>query len=219
MTTRGVEIRRLGRMEYGAALALQEELRAARLADRLPDQLLLVEHGPVYTLGRGADAADLRGADARLGVPVFRVSRGGGGTFHGPGQVIAYPIVKLCGADRDVHRYLRRLEDVIIGTCADFGVDAHRHPTATGVWVGGQAKIASIGVGIRRWVTFHGLALNVSTDLRYFEAIVPCRMPGLRLTSLAEHCKPLPRLDDVAAALGRRFQREFGDHRSEEVAA
>jgi lipoate-protein ligase B len=211
-------VRDLGRLDYARALALQEELLAARMADGIPDQLLLTEHDPVYTLGRGANAADLCGADQRLAVPVFRVSRGGGVTFHGPGQLVAYPIVKLVKRDRDVHLYLRRLEEVIIATCADLGVSAHRHPSATGVWVG-DAKIASIGVGLRRWVTFHGLALNVTTDLAYFEAIVPCRIPGLRVTSLAQRCATTPALHAVGEILAGRFRETFAAEAIAEAAA
>jgi lipoyl(octanoyl) transferase len=211
-------IRHLGLAEYAQVLALQEELLTARIADRISDQLLLVEHQAVYTLGRGADGSDLRGADVRLGIPAFRVSRGGGVTFHGPGQLVAYPIIKLTRSDRDVHRYLRRLEEVVIGTCACFGVSARRDASGTGVWVG-DAKIASIGVGLRRWVTFHGLAINISTDLSFFRAIVPCRMPTLRMTSLAELVGTAASVRDVGEALTRRFQEMFVPSAVDEVAA
>ena len=211
-------VRDLGRLEYGRALAQQEDCLAARIADQIPDQLFLVEHDPVYTLGRGADAAELCGADVRLGVPVFRVSRGGGVTFHGPGQLVAYPIIKLGRAGRDVHRYMRQLEEVIIRTCADFGVAAERRAGATGVWVG-EAKIASIGVGVRRWVTFHGLALNISTDLSFFRAIVPCRMPALEMTSMAELVAEAPTLPQAGATLSTRFRELFEGTTPAEVAA
>ncbi|MBI4519018.1 MAG: lipoyl(octanoyl) transferase LipB [Deltaproteobacteria bacterium] len=211
-------VQELGRIEYGRALALQQELLAARLAEHVPDQLLLLEHDPVYTLGRGADAADLCGADERLGVPVFRVGRGGGVTFHGPGQLVAYPIIKLGSGRRDVHRYMRCLEDVVIATCSEFGVVAERCPDTTGVWVG-EAKIASLGVGLRRWVTYHGLALNVATDLRFFRAIVPCRMPALRVTSLAELLAVVPSLPEVGAVLARRFRETFETSQPGEAAA
>jgi len=211
-------VRDLGRLEYGRALVQQEDWVAARIADHCPDQLLLVEHDPVYTLGRGADAAELCDADARLGVPAFRVSRGGGVTFHGPGQLVAYPIIKLARAGRDVHRYMRQLEEVIIRTCADFGVMAERRAGATGVWVD-RAKIASIGVGVRRWVTFHGLALNVSTDLSFFRAIVPCRTPALEMTSMAELMAHTPTLEQVGAALTARFREQFEGKMPAEAAA
>jgi lipoate-protein ligase B len=204
-----IAVRDLGVCSYATALALQEELVGRRAAGEIEDQLLLLEHLPVYTLGRGADAEDLRGADQILGVPVFRVGRGGGVTFHGPGQLIAYPIIMLRHGGRDVHGYVRRLEDVLIGVCADFGIAAQRHAGLTGVWVGG-AKIGSIGIGVRRWTTFHGIALNVSTDLRFFTHIVPCRMPDARMTSMAVELGGGPSVTAVAARFASRFCSVFG---------
>jgi lipoyl(octanoyl) transferase len=202
-------VRDLGVCAYATALALQEELVGRRAAGEIEDQLLLLEHVPVYTLGRGADAEDLRGADRILGVPVFRVGRGGGVTFHGPGQLIAYPIIMLRRGGRDVHGYVRALEDVLIGVCADFGIAAARRTGLTGVWVG-AAKIGSIGVGVRRWTTFHGSALNVSTDLRFFTHIVPCRMPDVRMTSMAVELGAAPPMAAVAARFASRFCSTFG---------
>jgi lipoyl(octanoyl) transferase len=202
-------VRNLGVCPYEAALAVQEELVARKVAGEAQDYLLLLEHLPVFTLGRGADAEDLRGADQILGVPVFRISRGGGVTFHGPGQLVAYPIIMLRHGGRDVHRYVRTLEGVLIGVCADFGIAAARQDGVTGVWVGG-AKIASIGVGVRRWTTFHGIALNVSTDLRFFAHIVPCRMPDVRLTSMAVELGTAPSMTAVAARIESRFRAAFG---------
>ena len=202
-------VRDLGVCPYATALALQEELLARRVAGDIEDQLILLEHPAVYTLGRGADAADLRGADQILGVPVFRVSRGGGVTFHGPGQLVAYPIITLRRGGRDVHRYVRTLEEVLIGVCEDFGIAAARRDGLTGVWVG-DAKIASIGVGVRRWTTFHGIALNVSTDLRFFAHVVPCRMPDVRMTSMAVELGTAPSMTAVAARFEERFRAAFG---------
>jgi lipoyl(octanoyl) transferase len=199
----------LGVAPYAEALALQENLVARKIAGEADDYLLLLEHPPVYTLGRGADAQDLRGADQLMGVPVFRVSRGGGVTFHGPGQLVAYPILTLHRGGRDVHRYVRTLEDVLIGVCAEFGIVAERQPGLTGVWTGG-AKIASIGIGVRRWTTFHGIALNVSTDLRFFTRIVPCRMPDVRMTSMAVELGAAPPVRDVAMRFAARFRVAFG---------
>jgi lipoate-protein ligase B len=224
----------LGRCAYAAALALQEQLVARKIgatttsgasdtsgtatsetgasptaAGDADDYLLLVEHEPVYTLGRGANAADLLGADQRLGVPVFRVGRGGGVTFHGPGQLVAYPILTLAHAGRDVHRYVRRLEAVLIDVCAGFGIAAHRRDGITGVWVG-DAKIASIGVGVRRWTTYHGIALNVSTDLRFFESVVACRMPEVRMTSMAKELRTVPAMSAVRTAFVDHFRSQFG---------
>jgi len=202
-------VRDLGVCPYATALALQDELVARRSAGEIDDQLLLLEHSPVYTLGRGADAEDLRGADQVLGVPVFRVGRGGGVTFHGPGQLIAYPIIMLRRGGRDVHGYVRTLEAVLIGVCADFGIAAERRAGLTGVWVGG-AKIASIGIGVRRWTTFHGVALNVSTDLRFFTHIVPCRMPDVRMTSMAVELGVAPPMETVRARFAGQFRFAFG---------
>ena len=191
--------RQLGCVPYADALALQDDLVAACAAGSADDELLLLEHPPVYTLGRGADAADLQGAPQRLGVPVYRVSRGGGATFHGPGQLVAYPIVRLRAAGRDVHRYVRVLEAALIATCSRFGVAAVAPPGQTGVWAGGR-KLASIGIGVRRGVAFHGIALNVSTDLAYFAHIVPCRTAGLAVTSLAVELGTAPSVVAVGYA-------------------
>lgn len=212
----GLVVRELGVCPYASALALQEELVGRKIAGDADDYLLLLEHEPVYTLGRGAEERDLLGADMVLGVPVFRVSRGGGVTFHGPGQLVAYPIVMLRHGGRDVHRYVRTLEDVLIATCADFGIAGERRTGLTGVWVG-SAKIASIGVGVRRWTTFHGIALNVSTDLRFFERIVPCRMPDVRMTSMALLLGRAPSMTDVRVAFERRFRNAFGRPESVQV--
>jgi lipoyl(octanoyl) transferase len=199
-TPRRLRVRELGRLAYADALAMQESRLAANAAGAAADELLLLEHPPVYTLGRGADAADLLGAPQRLGVPVYRVGRGGGATFHGPGQMVAYPIVRLRAAGRDVHRYVRTLEAALIATCAQCGVDAVAPQGQTGVWVGDR-KIASIGIGVRRGVAYHGVALNVSTDLSYFAHIVPCRSSGLAVTSVAEILGAAP----PVAAVGRSF--------------
>jgi lipoyl(octanoyl) transferase len=201
-------VRDLGMCPYATALALQEDLVNRKVAGDAQDYLLLLEHEPVYTLGRGANAADLLGADRTLGIPAFRVSRGGGVTFHGPGQFVAYPILTL-GHARDVHRYVRSLEEALIRTCADFGLATGRRDGLTGVWIG-AAKIASIGVGVRRWTTFHGIALNVSTDVRFFAQIVPCRMPEIRMTSMAIELGTAPPMADVQAAFVREFRSVFG---------
>ena len=201
-------LRDLGVCSYAAALARQEELVAGKISGDPNDYLLLLEHEPVYTLGRGADAADLLGADRGASVPCFRVSRGGGATFHGPGQLVAYPVLKLRHGGRDVHRYVRALEEVLIRVCGDFGIHATRRAGLTGVWVG-TAKIASIGVGVRRWTTFHGVALNVSTDLSFFARIVPCRMPDVRMTSLAVELETTPPMATVRRAFVEQFRAVF----------
>lgn len=209
--TAALRVRRLGRRPYDEVLALQESL-LAEVAAGAPEVLLLLEHPPVYTLGRGADVADLRGAPERLGVPCFRVGRGGGATFHGPGQLVAYPIVRLRAAGRDVSGYVCALERALIDTCAVFGVVAAAPRGQIGVWVD-ERKIGSVGIGVRRGVACHGIALNVATDLGYFEAITVCRSDGLRLVNLGEVCAPVPDLDAVgtafARALATRLEREI----------
>jgi lipoyl(octanoyl) transferase len=182
MGTRGtIEIARMGTVDYESALALQDALVAARRDDLIGDTLLLLEHPHVFTLGRGADARYL--LEARPGVPVFRVSRGGQVTYHGPGQLVGYPILKLEGPDRDIHVYLRRLEQTMIDALAEVEIAAERRAGLTGVWVGGR-KIGSIGVGLRRWITLHGFALNVASELGYFGAMVPCGIAGVEMTSV-----------------------------------
>jgi lipoyl(octanoyl) transferase len=174
---------RLGRVDYDSALELQEHVRERRARGEVPDVLLLLEHPPVYTLGRGADPADLGAAGTGL-VPIRRVGRGGAVTFHGPGQVIGYPIVALEGPRADVRAYLRALESALIRAACEWEIVAGRVPGATGVWVQGR-KLASIGIGVRSGVTTHGFALNVSTDLSYFRPIVPCGLQNVRMTSFA----------------------------------
>jgi lipoyl(octanoyl) transferase len=171
----------LGTMEYQIALGLQNRLAGARLRDELSDTLMLLEHPHVYTLGRGADERFVLNPGS---IPVYRVSRGGQVTYHGPGQLIGYPIVKLEASERDVIRYLRRIEQVLVESLAIIGIAAQRRAGLTGVWVGSE-KIASIGVGFRRWVSLHGFALNITTDLRLFDAIVPCGIADCRMTSIA----------------------------------
>ena len=189
---------RLGRVPYGEAWALQTRLVDQRAAGVIGNTVIVCEHDPVYTVGRK------RGATQNLldvgEVPVFEVERGGDVTFHGPGQLVAYPILLLEGADRDLHVHLRRLEELMIGVCGRFGVAAGRDPRNTGVWTGGR-KLGSIGISCRRWVTFHGLALNVNTDLQWFRRVNPCGFDATVMTSLAQELgRPLD-LQAVEAAL------------------
>lgn len=212
METRGtLEIARLGTVDYESALALQDALVAARRDDLIGDTLLLLEHPHVFTLGRGADPRYL--LEARPGVPVFRVSRGGQVTYHGPGQLVGYPILKLEGRDRDIHLYLRRLEQTMIDALAELGIAAGRREGLTGVWVG-ERKIGSIGVGLRRWITLHGFALNVRTELEYFGAMVPCGIAGCEMTSVDREIEReaggRAALEAAAAALRQSFAAVFG---------
>jgi lipoyl(octanoyl) transferase len=196
----------LGIVDYSAALELQNTLANARLRGDIGDILLLLEHPHVYTLGRGADERFmLDPAD----IPVYRVSRGGQVTYHGPGQLIGYPIVQLEDTERDVLRYLRRLEQVLIEALATYGITAQRRARLTGVWIG-QQKIASIGVGFRRWVSQHGFALNVATDLSFFDAIVPCGIVGCRMTSVIAHGVGAVTSELVGQIVASQFATVFG---------
>lgn len=202
----------LGRTAYGEALALQRAVHAAREAGAVPDTLLLTEHDPVFTLGRGADAANvIAPAEAlrRRGIDVVRVERGGDVTYHGPGQLVAYPILDLREHGRDVHRYVRGLEEAAIRVLAAYGVQAERVPGAPGVWVAG-AKVAAVGVFVRRWVTMHGIALNVAPDLGPFGLINPCGLPGCPVTSLERLTGGAPPLWEVAARFAAAFGELFG---------
>jgi lipoyl(octanoyl) transferase len=208
-STRTLTVAWLGRIDYGAALEQQNVLAAARLRDDVGDVLLLLEHPHVYTLGRGADERFVLNPGD---IPVYRVSRGGQVTYHGPGQLIGYPIVKLEGAERDVIRYLRRLEQVLIEALAALGIIAQRRMQLTGVWVR-QEKIASIGVGFRRWVSLHGFALNVATDLSFFDAIVPCGIAGCRMTSINAQGLGTITSESVGQIVAGRFAAVFGYQR------
>jgi lipoate-protein ligase B len=205
-----LNVARLGVIDYQAALDLQSALVAARMRDAIGDTLLLLEHPHVYTLGRGADAGFI--LDPPADVPIHRVSRGGQVTYHGPGQLVGYPILKLEGAERDVIRYLRKLEQVIVDALAAVDIEAQQREGLTGVWVGGE-KIASIGVGIRRWTTLHGFAINVATDLRCFEHIVPCGIAGCRMTSIAGLGRPAITVMEFATIIEHAFATVF-DYRA-----
>lgn len=198
-----IEVRRLGRLGYEETLALQEEARARVIAGA-PEQLLLVEHPPVITLGRRGDVRHVLERRA----PVLRVSRGGDVTYHGPGQLVGYPILDLSRRGQDIDRYLRALEDVLIAVARRFGLTARRQRGFTGVWLG-NAKLAAIGVGIRRWVTMHGFALNVADLRSEFAAIVPCGLAGIGVTSLAEATGQCPTMADVEALVVDEFLRVF----------
>jgi lipoate-protein ligase B len=177
----------LGRVPYGEALELQRSIAKDRISGAIPqDVLLLLEHPPVVTLGRSSKDKHLMASPDFLeshGVELFEVERGGDVTFHGPGQLVGYPIIDLKRHRLDLHWYLRRIEEALIDTLADYDIPAERNPTYTGVWTRGK-KIASIGVHARDWVTWHGFALNVTTDLSFFDLIVPCGIPGVVMTSI-----------------------------------
>ncbi len=201
-------VRWLGRQAYPEALALQEVLVARKIADPAePDHLLLLEHEPVYTIGRTPDRSSLR-APEHLPHPLFTISRGGQATYHGPGQLVGYPILDLNRRGRDLHRYLRALEEFLVTLCAHFGVAAQRREGLTGTWVG-ERKLASIGVGVRRWISMHGFALNVCGDLSAFQEITPCGIGGVEMTSLErERAAPLA-VEAVAERVANTFAPDF----------
>jgi lipoyl(octanoyl) transferase len=198
----------LGRVDYQAGLALQEQIVADKLANpESPDEFLLLEHEPVYTMGRTPDQSSLRNPD-HLPHPLVRINRGGQATYHGPGQLVGYPILDLKTRGQDLHRYLRAIEDGLIEVLAGFGVVAQRREGLTGVWVENR-KIASIGVGVRRWISMHGFALNVCGDLSPFQEITPCGIVGVEMTSVEREAGRSVTVREVADAcipiLGIRF--------------
>ena len=192
-----------GRMEYGEALRLQRELAQKRAKREIPDTLVLVEHGHVITLGRKTTPANFKPQD----IPVFQVERGGDATYHGPGQLVGYPIVLL--ADHDVRRHVRNIEETILRTALSYGVSGERVEGHPGIWVGGK-KLASIGVAVTDWVTYHGFALNVNTDLSFFELIRPCGLDPSTMTSMEKITgKPIP-FEEVKAKVAREFSEVTG---------
>jgi lipoyl(octanoyl) transferase len=210
----------LGLIGFAEAFALQKRIVAARKAEAIGDVLLLCEHPHVITLGRSGKRENLLASDrvlAQKGVEFHATNRGGDITYHGPGQVVGYPVIQLGAIRRDVVWYVRMLEEVMIRACADFGIEAQRESGKTGVWVGGgvrnavQAeKIGAIGVHISRWVTSHGFAFNVSTDLRYFDLIVPCGIAGRTATSLEKILSRTVKRNEAAPKLVEHFGEAFG---------
>jgi lipoate-protein ligase B len=212
-TDRELWVAALGLRPYVEALELQRELARARITGELAqDLLLLVEHPPVVTLGRSAKEKHLvvpRAALAARGVEVHEVERGGDVTFHGPGQLVGYPIVDLRRHKQDLHWYLRQVEEALIRTVGRYGIRGERNPTFTGVWTAGR-KLASIGVHARDWVTWHGFALNVTTDLSYFDLIVPCGIQSVTMTSIErETADAVPALSDVGLTVADAFGEVF----------
>ena len=210
-------VRDLGRMKYAPAFELQRELVEQRKSGQIPDQLLFVEHDPVVTLGRNAHPENVL-ADPELldraGIELHHSDRGGDVTYHGPGQVVCYPIFDLREWKRDVVAYVRGIEEALIGALSRFDIEARRIAGATGVWVstpGGPAKIAAIGVHISRWVTSHGFALNVDTDLTYFRYIVPCGLtqPVISMRAIGSAARRSEVIDALAQSFARVFEREL----------
>jgi len=203
----------LGPTSYREGLALQEGLVRARAGGRTGDWLLYPDHPPVLTVGRGGSRGSLRaGPDTlrRLGIEIFEVARGGDFTWHGPGQLVGYVICDLAVRGRDLHRFLRDLEQGLIGALEEWGLAGETVPGRTGVWVGGE-KIASLGVAVRRWVSYHGFALNVAPDLGFFDLIHPCGLRGIRMTSVASRLgKAAPTLAVARGVVARHLARRLG---------
>jgi lipoyl(octanoyl) transferase len=217
-STSDLDVKWLGRVGFLEALAQQEEIVSLKRADRShPDVLLLLEHDPVYTIGRTPDQSSLRGI-SHLPHPLFPINRGGQATYHGPGQLVGYPVLDLRRHGQDLHRYLRWLEQLIIDLLADHGIESARRPGLTGVWVsnrqsGSDRKIASIGVGVRHWISMHGFALNVGGDLSPFQHIVPCGIANVAMTSMEKELDRSLSLIDVAADFERLIIRRLSDLR------
>ena len=204
-----LKTRWLGRINYADALAMQEEIVARKRADdRAADELLLLEHEPVYTIGRTRDQSSLRGA-ANLPHPLFPINRGGQATYHGPGQLVGYPIIDLRRYGQDLHRYLRWLEQLLIESLASFEVAAQTREGLTGVWID-ERKIASIGVGVRHWITMHGFALNVHGDLSAFDKIVPCGIANVTMTSIEKESAATWSVEEVAGRAAHLASERLG---------
>ncbi len=202
----------LGLIDYGLAWNLQKEIFELRLTDEISDTFFLLEHPHTYTLGKVAEKENLISSDTQLkelGVSVYVIDRGGDITYHGPGQIVGYPIIKLSNWKEDTHQYLRALEEVIIQTCAEYGLKTERNPKYTGVWIG-EKKIAAIGIKVSRWVTMHGFAFNVNADLSYFGGIIPCGIKDKDVTSLQQELGKEVELNEVKEKLIKYFREVFG---------
>ncbi len=209
-----LDIYELGTVPYEKALEYQESLLAKRIAERIPDSLILLEHPPTITTGRKGNTGNLLVRKEYLekhGISFVHASRGGDITFHGPGQIVGYPILNLKNHEMDIRKHLRSIEEVIIRTLGDFDIEGRRIDGVTGVWVK-RSKIASIGIAIRKWVTYHGFALNVSTNLDYFELILSCGITDVRITSIGSWLKDEEsiRMDNVTQSVIKNFMGVFG---------
>ncbi len=201
----------LGLVDYKSAWDYQKKIFDLRYQKKIPDVLMLLEHNHTYTLGKVADRKNLVSSNKFLSenkIEVFEIDRGGDVTYHGPGQIVGYPIIQLQDWEKDTHKYLRALEQVIINTIAEFGISGSRKEKYTGVWVD-EKKIAAIGIKVSRWITMHGFALNVNTDLNMFKGIIPCGISDKEVTSMQkEISKPL-NLNEVKEKLVYHFQKIF----------
>jgi lipoyl(octanoyl) transferase len=201
----------LGFIDYKEAWDLQQEIHLKRVSGDVDDILFLLEHPNTYTLGKTAHKENLIGSEDYLKqnkISVYDIDRGGDITYHGPGQIVGYPIINLNNWFKDTHKYLRALEEVIIMTCRDYGLNPERNPKHTGVWIGDR-KIAAIGIKVSRWVTMHGFAFNINTDLNLFNGIIPCGIQDKTVTSLKQELKKELNIQEVKEKLLKNFKRAF----------
>jgi len=207
-----LDVRWLGRMNFADALQLQERIVAQKRNEpNVADTILLLEHDPVYTIGRTPDQTSLRGA-SHLPHPFFQINRGGQATYHGPGQLMGYPIIDLRNYNQDLHKYLRWIEGLLVEFLGEFEIKAQRREGLTGVWVQ-ERKIASIGVGVRHWITMHGFALNVCGDLSPFDQITPCGISNVAMTSIETETRRSVSVIEVAAAFEKLVARKIPELR------
>jgi len=202
----------LGLIDYKEAWDLQKETLELRAKNKIPDIIYLLEHPNTYTLGKIADHNNLVGSEEYLSmnkISVYDIDRGGDITYHGPGQIVGYPIINLTSWKQDTHKYLRALEETIIRTCAEYGITAGREPKYTGVWVEDR-KIAAIGIKVSRWITMHGFAFNVNTDLSFFSGIIPCGIFDKDVTSIKREIKKEIPIDEVKSKIVKNFAGIFG---------
>ncbi len=202
----------LGFIDYKEAWDLQKEIFTKRVHDETDDTFFLLEHPNTYTLGKVAEKENLISNEDQLkelGIKVYEIDRGGDITYHGPGQIVGYPIIKLSDWKEDTHEYLRGLEEIIMNVCADYGLKTERNPKYTGVWIDNR-KIAAIGIKVSRWVTMHGFAFNVNTDLNYFGGIIPCGIRDKDVTSLKRELGSEVDINEVKLKLVNEFEKFFG---------
>ena len=201
----------LGLIDYKEAWDLQRETFELRVNNKIPDVIYLLEHPNTYTLGKTADHKNLVGSEEYLSsnkISVYDIDRGGDITYHGPGQIVGYPIINLTDWQQDTHKYLRALEETIIQTCAEYGINSGRVPKYTGVWVEDR-KIAAIGIKVTRWITMHGFAFNVNTDLSFFSGIIPCGISDKDVTSIKREIKTDVPISEVKSRIIKKFARIF----------
>ena len=206
-----IHIERPGRLPYGEALQLQLAMLERRRKGEIPDTVLLLEHEPVYTIGRTRDQSSLR-EPTQLPYPVVEISRGGQATYHGPGQLVGYLILDLNRYGRDLHVYLRTLESMLIDTCGNFGLNTGRREGLTGVW-SEERKLASIGVGVRHWISLHGFAINITGDLTPFQSITPCGISDVQMTSLSQEIAREVSTEEFADELIPNLKRNLAERR------